>query len=207
MARPERSAGTGTANEEAGRVTPEPNGGYWQTGGPLTRIALLLPLIVGLWLGTLVASEAVKSRATGLEADDRGWFFLIVPPVQLANSVGATAYLASLYFGRAALPRLAGMSASAADAVMKPSRTLDGLGRPKEAITALGLAVGGTVAVILAVPVQVLLTTWLITRLDLYSNVERVIVGVETAALTVWLAYLARGLWRSRHAAPPHPSS
>jgi hypothetical protein len=188
-------------------VTSEPNGGYWQTGGLLIRIALLLPVLVGLLLGTSFASLAVESSATGLDANNRGWFFLMVPPVQLVTSVWATAYLASLYFGLAALPPLAGRSASAAGPVMKRSDTLDGSTRPREAITALGLAVGGTVAVILAVPVQVVLSTWLITRPDLYSDVERVIVGVETAALTLWLAYLVRGLWRSRHAAPRYTRS
>ena len=149
MARPERSAGAGTS-KDVSRVTPPPAGGYWQTGGRLVRIALLLPLIIGLLLATMVASVAVTSTATGLDADNRGWFFLMVPPTQLLAVVGATAYLASLYFGLAALPRLSGRSAPAAGSTVE------------EAITAIGLAVGDTVAVLLAVPVQVMLTTWLI---------------------------------------------
>lgn len=185
-------------------MTPEPDDGSWQTGGQWIRIALVVPLIVGLLLGAYFASVAIRSSATGLDADNRRWFFLTVPPVQLVASVGATAYLASLYFGLAALPQMAGRSALAAGSVMRPG-TLDSLGRSREAITALGLAVGGTVAVVLAVPVQVILTTWLITRPDLYSDVERVIIGVETAALTAWLAYLVRAIWRIRHAAPPPP--
>ncbi len=167
VARPGRPTGTCPTEEEGDRVTPGPNGGYWLTGTRLIRIALALPLIIGLLLGTSIASVAARSTATGLDAGNRGWFFLMVPPIQLVTSVGATAYLAYLYFGLAALPPKAGRSALAVCSVMTRPRTLDGLGRSAEAITALGLAVGGTVAVILAVPVQVMLTTWLITRPDL----------------------------------------
>jgi hypothetical protein len=167
-------------------VTPAAAGGYWKAGGRLVRIALLLPLIVGLMLAASMASVAATSTATGLDAENRGWFFLMVPPTQLLAVVGATAYLASFWMGPAGLPGLAGKSAAAASSIMG------------KATTAIGLALGGTVAVLLAVPVQVILTTWLIARPDLYSDVEKVIIGVETAAVALWLAYLARGLLRGR---------
>jgi hypothetical protein len=167
-------------------VTPPAAGGYWHAGGRLVRIALLLPLIVGFLLATSIASVAVTSTATGLDAENRGWFFLMVPPIQLLAVVGGTAYLASLYVRPAALPRLASMSAAAATSIVG------------NVVTAIGVAVGGTMAVLVAVPVQVLLTTWLIMRPDLYSDVEKVIIGVETTAVALWLVYLTRGLLRGR---------
>jgi hypothetical protein len=173
-------------------VTPPAAGGYWQTGGRLVRIALLLPLIAGLLLAAAVASVAVTSTATGLDAANRGWFFLMVPPAQLLAVLGGTAYLASLYVGPAALPRMASMSASAASSITG------------NAVTAVGLAVGGTMAVLVTVPVQVILTTWLIMRPDLYSDVEKVIIGVESTAVALWLVYLTRGLLRGRSPFPPH---
>lgn len=185
MAGSQRPARAGPS-KNADRVTPPAAGGYWQAGGRLVRIALLLPLIVGLLLAASIASVAVTSTATGLDAENRGWFFVMVPPTQLLAVVGATAYLASFWIGPAALPGFAGKSAQAASSILG------------NAITAIGLAVGGTVAVLMAVPVQVMLTTWLIVRPDLYSDVEKVIIGAETSAVALWLAYLTRVLLRGR---------
>jgi hypothetical protein len=167
-------------------------------------MALLLPLIIGLLLGAFFASVAVNSSATGLDAGNRGWFFLMVPPMQLVTSVVGTAYVAALYAGLAALPPPAGRSAGAW-AGHRPwsGEAPDHRGIPRNVVTAVGIAIGGTLVVFLVVPVQVILTTWLLTRPDLYSDVEKVIIGVETAAVTMWIAYLCRSIWRGRRAAPP----
>lgn len=189
-------------------MTRDLDRGYWPTGGWIIRTALLLPLIVGLLLGMSFASVAARSSATGLDASNRGWFFLLVPPIQLVTSVLGTAYLASLYVGLAALPPPAGRSAAAwAGPTTMRGEVPDDVTVPRNVVTAVGLAVGGILAVLLVVPVQVILTTWLLTRPDLYSDVEKVIIGAETTAVAVWIAYVGHGIWRSRRAAPSHTRS
>jgi hypothetical protein len=188
-------------------LTPEPDDGYWRTGGPLIRIALLIPPIVGLVVAPVFVSAAVNTR-TGLDAANRGWFFLLVPPTLLITWFWVTANSVHTYFGVTALPAwLRRIIFSYHDAInlQRPgSESVGSATLATKVITAVGLTIAGTIAVLLVVPLQVLLTTWLLAKADLYSDAERIIVGIETAALLAWLAYLVAGVRRHRRSFEPH---
>jgi len=176
----------------------------WQAGGAMIRLALLVPPVVALLVGVWFAAAAAGSTATGLDPANRGWFFLLAPPAQFGCTVMASTYLASVYFGVGSLPTFARSILHIYDpgdqqaGLLSRLAPVDRLSVLRKLVAAFVLAVWGTFAVFLAVPVQVLLTTWLLARPDLYSGPERVVIGIETAAAIAWLAYLVRGLWRHR---------
>ena len=164
------------------------------------RLALVVPpllaAVVGIWIGSIAAA----STSTGLDAVNRPWFYILAVPAQLAMVVIATTVLASWYWGGAVLPSWArwiliagspqsGWSRAERLSMMESARRTP-MGSLRTVAAAVAIAIGGAVLVLLAVPVQVMLSTWLIARSGLYSPGEWALVALETVAVVGWVSYL-----------------
>jgi hypothetical protein len=167
----------------------------------LLRVALAVPPLLAAVIGVWVGSSAMEATSTGLDAANRPWFYLLAVPAQLGMVVIATAVLSSWYWGGAVLPAWArrilrsgsprsGWSRAETSSVMESARRTS-VGAWRTAAAALGIATSGAILVLLAVPIQVMLSTWLFTPGDLYSSQEWALVAVETAAAASWVGYLA----------------
>jgi hypothetical protein len=167
----------------------------------ILRLALTIPpllaALVGVWIGSLAAT----STSTGLDAANRPWFYFLAVPAQLGMVVIATTVLASWYWGGAVLPTWgrrilssgsprSGWGRAESPSVVESARRTP-MSPLRTVSAAVGIALSGAILVLLAVPIQVILSTWLITPSDLYSPAEWALVAAETVVAVGWVIYLA----------------
>ena len=163
-------------------------------------------MTVGLAVAIFFGAAAAESRATGLREDYRPWFYLIFAPIELFILVYATSGVVGEALGRERLPGL----------ILRLEDRMS-LTRPNEDRRSGGIGVGvlegiwlsfvGAWLAFLSVPIQVLLTTWLIVHPEFYSPVELVIVGVETILAVAWLGVLVRAVVRGPRDSAQSPAA
>ena len=154
-------------------------------------------MVVALVLIAWIGPYAARSRATGLDPEDRAWFYLFVPALQLLVLVYSTA---PVFLDARALER---MPRWIARVLTIPAQGAWPSDEPHAGpVTTLLQAIywgyfGGLLA-FMGVTIQVLLTTWLIVRPELYSPLEQVVVAVESIAAAAWLFFLTRAMLGAR---------
>ncbi len=153
---------------------------------------MLAPVIFAALCAVWVSQEAAKSTGTGLDPANRLWFYVLALPALFGTVLIASVLIAERFVGTRRLPLIVRRvlrprpqypPAMTAIADAKPSHL-------RAVRAAAGLALQGMFLVLLAVPVQVMLTTWLVVHPEFFLPWEAAAVAVESGVAVVWLVYL-----------------